>query len=246
MFSPLEQFHILPVKLYKSHVATYLITNLDLHHIFLFVILAAFFVRTGLRQKIIPTPFQSLVEELYFFILSTVQQQATFRGVTYFPLIAFNFIYILTANIISLLPFSFSLTAEFMTVFCLALTFNVFFFYLGLELNGFKFFYLFYREELQLGLRLFLLPIEVFSYCLRTISLSIRLFANMMAGHTLLHIISGFIIYTLPTVPLPLDIFLILLILAIFTLELMVAFLQAFIFTILLAIYLNDALNPHH
>jgi len=246
MFSPLEQFHIIPVNIRIGYVSSYFSTNFDFHHFFLFAILTAFFLKTGSCQKIIPTPFQSLIEELYLFILSTVQQQATFKGVAFFPIIFFNFIYILTANLISLLPFSFTLTAEFLSVFFLALTFNLFFFYLGLQLNGFKFFYLFYREDLEPALRFFLLPIEVFSYCLRTISLSIRLFANMMAGHTLLHIISGFIIYTLPTVPLALDIFLIFLIVAIFMLELMVAFLQAFIFTILLAIYLNDALNPHH
>jgi ATP synthase subunit 6 len=246
MFSPLEQFHILPVTIIKFFQQYTFDTNFDYHHILLFVLLTIFFIKTGSFQRIIPSPFQNLVEELHFFILSTVHQQATSRGIAFFPIIMFNFIYILSANLVSLLPFSFTLTAVFLSVLLLALSFNVFFLFLGLRLNGFKFFYLFYRQDLELALRLFLVPIEVFSYCLRTISLSIRLFANMMAGHTLLHIISGFIIYTLPTVPFVLDIFLILLIVAIFMLELMVAFLQAFIFTILLSIYLNDALNPHH
>jgi ATP synthase subunit 6 len=145
-----------------------------------------------------------------------------------------------------LLPFSFTVTAQFLTVFILAFSFNILFFFLGLRLNGFGFFYLFYRADLSLGLRLLLVPIEIFSYSLRTISLSVRLFANMMAGHSLMHIITSFVVVLLSPVTTIFDFFLITLLLAIFTLELGVAFLQAFIFTILLSIYLNDAFNPRH
>jgi ATP synthase subunit 6 len=179
-------------------------------------------------------------------VLSTVEQQVTFKGIKFFPLIFFNFIFILIANIFSLLPFSFTVTAQFLTVFILAFSFNILFFFLGLWLNGLNFFYLFYRADLSLGLRLLLVPIEIFSYSLRTISLSVRLFANMMAGHSLMHIITSFVIILLSPVPSVFDFFLIVLLLAIFTLELGVAFLQAFIFTILLSIYLNDAFNPRH
>jgi len=246
MFSPLEQFHIIPVSVIEDEVFDTFDTNLDYHYILLTILLYLLFRKTSQQFKIIPPPVMVMLEEIYMFILSTVEQQASVRGLAFFPIILFNFIFILAANLTSLIPFSFTVTAEFLSVLLLALTFNLFFFYLGLRLNGFKFFYLFFRKDLSLPLRLFLLPIEIFSYSLRTVSLSVRLFANMMAGHTLLHIICGFIIYTLPTVPLGIDIFLILIIIAIFMLECMVAFLQAFIFTILLCIYLNDALNPVH
>jgi len=246
MYSPLEQFHIIPITIISMFQNYAVITNFDIQYILVGIIFLFLFIKTSMFNKLIPSAFELMFEELYFFILSTVGQQGTFNAVNFFPIILFNFIYILVNNLISLLPFSFSLTAEFVSVFFIALTFNVFFFYLGVYLNGFKFFRLFYRADLILELRLFLLLIEIFSYGLRTISLSVRLFANMLAGHTLLHIVCGVIIYTLPTVPFLVDIFLIFLIIAIFMLETMVAFLQAFIFTILLSLYLRDALDPNH
>jgi len=246
MYSPLEQFHIFPVYTIDNVIFQSFGMNIEIHYILLALFLCLLFFKTSRQFKIIPSPTMLMFEEIYMFVLSTVRQQASSRGLAFFPIILFNFMFILAANFTSLIPFSFTLTAEFFSVLLLALSFNTFFFILGLYLNGFKFFYLFWRRDLSLPLRLFLLPIEVFSYSLRTVSLSVRLFANMMAGHTLLHIICGFVVYTLPTLPFGIDIFLILVIIAIFMLECMVAFLQAFIFTILLCIYLNDALNPVH
>jgi ATP synthase subunit 6 len=131
-------------------------------------------------------------------------------------------------------------------IFTLAFTFNLSCLFVSLELHGLRFFYLFYREGLPKVVLLILIPIEIFSYLLRTVSLAIRLFANMMAGHTLIHIITGFIIALLSPLPTLFDIVLILLLYAIIVLEIGVAFLQAFIFTILLTIYLNEALHPIH
>jgi ATP synthase subunit 6 len=246
MFSPLEQFSVLPVRIFKAYDNLHFISNFDLHYIVFFVVFLLFLVFTPYYFAVVPTLPQIIIEEIYFFVLGTVEQQVTFKGIKFFPLIFFNFIFILITNIFSLLPFSFTVTAQFLTVFILAFSFNILFFFLGLRLNGFSFFYLFYRADLSLGLRLLLVPIEIFSYSLRTISLSVRLFANMMAGHSLMHIITSFVIILLSPVPTVFDFFLITLLLAIFTLELGVAFLQAFIFTILLSIYLNDAFNPRH
>jgi len=246
MFSPLEQFYVLPVKFFTFFDQIVFISNFDLHYVLFFFLFLMLFGATPKYFKIIPTKTQLVFEEIYYFVLSTVEQQVTFKGIKFFPLIFFNFIFILITNIFSLFPFSFTVTAQFLTVFVLALSFNTLFFFLGLQLNGFNFFYLFYRADLSLGLRLLLLPIEILSYGLRTISLSVRLFANMMAGHSLIHIITSFVIILVSPVPTIFDFFLIVLLLAIFTLELGVAFLQAFIFTILLSIYLNDAFNPRH
>lgn len=246
MFSPLEQFYILPVRIIEAFEEYFFISNFDLHYLVFFFVFLLLFLFTPRYFSIIPTLPQLIIEDIYFFILSTVEQQVTFKGIKFFPLIFFNFIFILITNLFSLFPFSFTVTAQFLTVFILAFSFNILFFFLGLQLNGTNFFYLFYRADLSLGLRLLLVPIEIFSYSLRTISLSVRLFANMMAGHSLMHIITSFVIVLLSPVPTVFDFFLIVLLLAIFTLELGVAFLQAFIFTILLSIYLNDAFNPRH
>jgi ATP synthase subunit 6 len=246
VFSPLEQFYIIPVRIFEIAEESYFISNLDLHYLLFFVFFLLLFGCTPKYFKIIPSNTQLIIEEIYFFVLGTVEQQITFKGIKFFPLIFFNFIFILITNLFSLFPFSFTVTAQFITVLILALSFNILFFFLGIQLNGFNFFYLFYRADLSLGLRLLLLPIEILSYGLRTISLSVRLFANMMAGHSLMHIITSFVIILLSPVPTIFDFLLITLLLAIFTLELGVAFLQAFIFTILLSIYLNDAFNPRH
>lgn len=246
MFSPLEQFIITPIFAFHFENFTVFITNFDIAFLLLFIIFLALIQITSAYRYIIPRAPQVLSEQFYFFILSMLQQQTTLSGRQFFPILYFNFMFILVSNILSLFPFGFTITAQFMMIFVLSLTFNICFLFVGLELHGFSFFKLFYRADLSRALQFLLVPIEIFSYLLRTISLSVRLFANMMAGHTLIHIITGFIIVLLSPVPTITDLVLIFLLFAIFTLELGVAFLQAFIFTILLAIYLNEAINPVH
>jgi ATP synthase subunit 6 len=246
MFSPLEQFRVIPVTILAIYEDIYYITSLDFSYLLITVFFLILFKITSHSMKLIPGFYQSLVETLYFFILRLLIEQATFHGTAFFPLIFFNFLFILITNITSLLPFSFSVTAQFVTVFIIACSFNLLFLMTGLRLHGFAFFYLFYRKDLTLALRLLLVPIEIFSYFLRPISLSVRLFANMLAGHTLMHIITSFLLVLLGTVPTTIDIFLLIVLAAIFLLELGVAFLQAFIFTILLSIYLHDAYFPRH
>jgi ATP synthase subunit 6 len=246
MFSPLEQFIITPIFVIPFQDLVFFITNFDLAFFLLFLIFLALIQITSAYRYIIPRAPQVLSEQFYFFILSMLQQQTTLAGRQFFPILYFNFMFILVSNILSLFPFGFTITAQFMMIFVISLTFNICFLFIGLELHGFSFFRLFYRADLSRALQLLLIPIEIFSYLLRTISLSVRLFANMMAGHTLIHIITGFIIVLLAPLPTITDVILLLLLFAIFTLELGVAFLQAFIFTILLAIYLNEAINPSH
>jgi ATP synthase subunit 6 len=246
MFSPLEQFIITPILAFPVSDYYIFITNFDLAFLLLFIIFFILIQITSSYRFIIPRAPQVLSEQFYFFILSMLQQQTTLSGRQFFPILYFNFMFILISNILSLFPFGFTITAQFMMIFVISLTFNICFLFIGLELHGFSFFYLFYRADLSRALQLLLVPIEIFSYLLRTISLSVRLFANMMAGHTLIHIITGFIIVLLSPLPTITDLVLLFLLFAIFTLELGVAFLQAFIFTILLAIYLNEAINPVH
>jgi ATP synthase subunit 6 len=246
MFSPLEQFIITPIFVIPFQEFVFFITYFGLGFFLVFLIFLSLIQITSAYSYIITRAPQVLSEQFYFFILSMLQQQTTLAGRQFFPILYFNFMFILVSNILSLFPFGFTITAQFMMIFVISLTFNICFLFIGLELHGFSFFRLFYRADLSRALQLLLIPIEIFSYLLRTISLSVRLFANMMAGHTLIHIITGFIIVLLAPLPTITDVILLLLLFAIFTLELGVAFLQAFIFTILLAIYLNEAINPSH
>ena len=144
-----------------------------------------------------------------------------------------------------MLPFSFTLTAHLSITFFLAFSFNIGLIILGFVLNGYKFLYLFKPA----GTPVFLLPliivIEIVSYLIRTFSLSIRLFANMMAGHCPLFVISSFVFGLLnSSIVFIIPIFFIYF--AVFCLEFSIAFLQAYVFTILLSIYLNDSLHPVH
>lgn len=246
LFSPLEQFIITPILVIPFDTITIFITNFDLAFFLLFILFFILIQVTSAYRYVVPRAPQVLSEYFYFFILSMLQQQTTLNGRQFFPILYFNFMFILLSNILSLFPFGFTLTAQFMMIFTISLTFNICFLCIGLELHGFNFFKLFYRADLSRILQIILIPIEIFSYLLRTISLSVRLFANMMAGHTLIHIITGFIIVLLSPLPTITDLVLLFLLFAIFTLELGVAFLQAFIFTILLAIYLNESINPVH
>jgi len=189
--------------------------------------------------------FQYFFELVYFFILEIIIQQAGVNGLFFFPFAFIVFFFIMLSNLIGMLPFSFTITAHLCLTFFLAFSFNFSFIILGFIKNGIHFLLLFKPQ----GTPVFLLPliivIEVVSYLIRTFSLSIRLFANMMAGHCLLYVISSFV-FTLLSVNIYLSIPLVLIYGGIFLLEFAIALIQAYVFTILLCIYLNDSLHPGH
>jgi len=145
------------------------------------------------------------------------------------------------------MPFGFTVTSHIIVTFFLALSFNLGFLFLGLVMHKFRFFLLFVPKGVPLLLAPLIIIIEIVSYLIRTFSLSLRLFANMMAGHTLLKILASFVVacasvggYALAAGAVPL-----LLVFAVTALEVGIAFLQAYVFTILLCIYANDAVNLH-
>jgi len=148
--------------------------------------------------------------------------------------------------LIGLIPFAFTPTSHLVFTFSLALTCNLAFIIIGFKENGFKFLNLFVPKGGPLWLLPLIVVIEFVSYLLRTFSLSIRLFANMMAGHTLLHILSSFVTAFIKAGYLMYGIFPILLVVAVLVLELAIAFIQAYVFIVLLCIYLNDAFHPSH
>jgi F-type H+-transporting ATPase subunit a len=245
MDSPLEQFDIINLvflqrSLYEVSFISVIVPFLLLNF---FIIMFIFFSKS--RYKLIPDVWQFVAEKIYEFIFSIIKQQIGIKGFVYLPLIFILFLFVLSCNLISLVPFGIALTSHLILILFLSISLCVSIFIIGVLKQGFNFFKNFI-PECPLVLIPILIPIEIFSYLIRMFSLSIRLAANILAGHTLVYIISGFILkisslkfwfYIVVVMPL----------LAILVLEFGVAFLQAYVFVILVCIYLSDTLKaPGH
>src|SRR5713101_312753 len=199
-------------------------------------------------RQLVPGRFQSMAEISYEFVASMIRSTAGAEGMKFFPLIFSLFMFICVSNLVGIIPYTFTVSSHIIVTAALALL--VFFTVLiyGLYKNGLKFFKIFVPS----GIPIYILPlvvfIEVFSFFLRPISHSVRLFANMLAGHIALAVFASFIpllaglgIAGYFGAVLPLG-----MVIALTALELLVAFLQAYVFTILTCIYLNDAIHPGH
>ena len=169
------------------------------------------------------------------------------KGKLFFPLVFFLFLLVLSLNLIGLVPYSFTLTSHLIVTFSLSIAIFIGINIICIRIHGLEFFSLFFPAGTSLALGLLLVPVEIMSYVFRPISLGIRLFANMMAGHTLLKVFAGFawtlmgcsgILFFTHFVPL-------LVLLPLIGLELGVALIQAFVFSVLTCIYLNDSINLH-
>ena len=205
--------------------------------------LVALLLLLGTREKsLIPSKVQLVSEILYNFIAKMISDTAGKKAKPYFSFIFSLFIFILFCNMVGMLPYSFTVTSHIIVT----LTFAIFIFVgvtiLGFVMHGFKYLKIFVPSGVPIVLLPIITVIEIISYLSRPISLSVRLFANMMAGHTMLKVFGGFVI-SLGLIGgwLPLSFSV-----ALTGLEILVAFLQAYVFAILTCIYLNDALNLHH
>ena len=194
------------------------------------------------EKKLIPSKAQLVSEMLYNFIAKMISDTAGKKAKPYFPFIFSLFIFILFCNMVGMLPYSFTVTSHIIVT----LTFAIFIFFgvtiLGFIIHGFKYLKIFVPSGVPVVLLPIITIIEIISYLSRPISLSVRLFANMMAGHTMLKVFGSFVV-SLGLIGgwLPLSFSV-----ALTGLEILVAFLQAYVFAILTCIYLNDALNLHH
>jgi F-type H+-transporting ATPase subunit a len=203
---------------------------------------------TTAGRRLVPTRLQSVGELSYEFVANTIRSTAGEGGMKFFPLVFCLFMFILVSNMIGIIPYTFTVASHIIVTAALALL--VFFTVLiyGFYKNGLKFFKLFVPS----GIPIYILPlivfIEVLSFLSRPISHSVRLFANMLAGHITLKVFASFVTmlgamgiagWAGAVLPLGLTV-------ALTALELLVAFLQAYVFTILTCIYLNDALHPGH
>jgi len=249
--SPLEQFQVIPIISLQYGIFDFSITNETVILIIIFFLTMSLIfslVKEDNTFYIIPSKWQVVIEGVYKLILSLVVDNIRDkRGQLFFPLVFSIFLFILSLNLIGLVPYSFTLTSHLIVTLALSLAVFIGINIICIRIHGMKFFSLFLPPGTSIVLALLLVPIELISYVFKPVSLSIRLFANMMAGHTLLKVIAGFactlmanscILFLLHYVPL-------LILIPLFGLELGVALIQSFVFSILICIYLNDSINLH-
>ncbi len=202
----------------------------------------------GAGRKLVPGRFQSLAELSYEFVANTVRSSAGAEGMKFFPLVFSLFMFICVSNMIGIIPYTFTVSSHIIVTAALALL--VFFTVLvyGFYKNGLKFFKLFVPSGIPVVILPLVVLIEIISFLSRPISHSVRLFANMLAGHITLKVFASFVTmlgamgvagWAGAVLPLSLTV-------ALTALELLVAFLQAYVFTILTCIYINDAIHPGH
>ncbi len=194
------------------------------------------------EKKIIPNKMQLLSEIAYNFVAKMISDTAGTKAKPYFPFIFSLFMFVLLCNMVGMLPYSFTVTSHIIVTLVMALFIFFAVTVIGFLKHGFKYLSIFVPKGVPVVLLPLITIIEIISYLSRPVSLSVRLFANMMAGHTMLKVFGGFVI-SLGIVggwlPLTFSV-------ALTGLEILVAFLQAYVFAILTCIYLNDALNLHH
>jgi F-type H+-transporting ATPase subunit a len=246
VLTPLEQFELeILCRIVIPGWLDISITNATLYFVISITITLSLLIYGARGSRLIPTRLQLITEMVVVGIANLMSQQAGTRSLKYLPLFVSIFVIVVASNVIGLIPFAFTPTSHLIVTFFIAISCNLSLLLLGIFENGVYFFKLFVPKGGPLWLMPLIIVIEMVSYLLRTFSLSIRLFANMMAGHTLLHILSSFTVSCLAYTP-SLAVFPFILVIACVVLELGIAFLQAYVFMVLLSIYLNDALNPQH
>jgi len=199
-------------------------------------------------RHLIPGRLQSLAELSYEFVRNTLRSSVGDEGMKFFPFVFSLFMFILTANLIGIIPYTFTVTSHIIITLSLALMVFLTVLLYGLYKNGLGFFKLFVPHGIPIYILPLIVVIEVISFLSRPVSHSVRLFANMLAGHITLKVFAGFVasLSALGVAGMAGSVLPLAMTTALTALELLVAFLQAYVFTILTCIYLNDALHPGH
>jgi len=237
---PLHQFVVSPIFKINIGGVDLSFTNSSLAVVVAVVCMMVIF-GFGLRRKnIIPSRIQSLLEISYNLVSNLVSENVGKEGLKYFPFVFSVFLFVLFGNILGMVPYMFTFTSHIIVTFTLAMIVILFVTILGVVLHGVKFFTIFVPKGVPLFLSPFLVPIEIISYMSRPVSLAVRLFANMMAGHTMMKVFAGFAVMlgSLGVVPILANVVLT-------GFEIIIAMLQAYVFTILTCVYLNDAVHLH-
>lgn len=248
--NPMEQFAVKP--LIPLHIGGYDVsfTNQSLWMMVVVGSVTAFFLLAGSGKRLVPGRAQSIAELSYEFVENMILSATGERGLKFFPFVFSIFFFVLLSNIFGMLPGSFTVTSQIAVTFALAVVVITTVIVTGFMRNGIGFLKLFVPKA-PWYLLILLTPIEVISFFTRLVSLSVRLFANMLAGHTMLKVFASFVVLLGAAAATPhpwfaaLSIAPAFFIVAITALEILVALLQAYVFAILTCIYLSDAVNLH-
>ena len=245
---PIHQFHInklVPIQLGHYDVS---FTNSSLFMALTVIVATGFLVLATSGRAMVPGRWQLVAEMSYSFVANTLRDAAGKAGMKFFPLVFSLFMFVLVANLLGMVPYFFTITSHIIVTFCLAMLVILTVVIYGIYKHGFHFFGLFVPSGVPAALVPLVTMIEIISFLSRPISLSVRLFANMLAGHITLKVFAGFVV-TLSAagvagmagavLPLAMAV-------ALTALQFLVAFLQAYVFTVLTCMYLNDAIHPGH
>jgi len=236
---PMDQFVIRPL-FGGDQIHWYTVTNMSLWMALAVLAMAALLVLGTRRRALVPSRSQSVAELLYGFVYKMIEDVTGREAVRYFPYVMTIFLFILFANFLGLIPMAFATTSHIAITVVLALAVFLSVTVLGFVKHGMTFLGLFWVTAAPLPLRPVLAVIELISYFVRPVSHSIRLGGNIMAGHAVIKVFAGFAAVALIS---PLSI---VAIMAMYAMEVLVAFIQAYVFTILTCVYLRDAMHPHH
>ena len=240
MASPVEQFKLKSLVPFEMGGIDLSYTTSSLWMTITVAAVTAFLTLSMRGGRLVPGRWQSMAEMSYEFIANMIRENVGAEGRKYFPFIFTLFMFILMGNLVGMIPFSYTFTSQIIVTFAMAVTIFIGVTIIGLMRHGWHFFSLFMPSGTPMVLAPLLIPIEIISYFVRPVSLSVRLFANMMAGHTMMKVFGGFTVLlgVLGIAP-------ILLLVALTGFEIMVAVLQAYVFTVLTCLYLNDAIHLH-
>lgn len=251
VFSPLDQFKIAPLITFQFAGIDLSITNFFLASLLTLFVLQSFvfLIKEPTTNSffVIPTGWQNLIEKIYGLVSQLLSDIITTGSEKYFPFAIVIFMFILTNNLIGMVPYSFTTTSHITLTFFMSFSIFVAMNIIGFQKHGIEFFSLFLPSNTGFFLALILVPIELISFIAKPVSLGVRLFINLMAGHSLLKVIVGFswnmlLVENLKAIAflIPLAVLVILM-----GLELGVALIQAYVFITLTAIYLNDSEALH-
>ena len=247
--NPMEQFVVKPLieaPLFSIGGHPIYFTNQAFYMLIVLAAATLFLTVTVSKNRLVPSRGQSMAEISYEFVANMINSTMGHEGLKFFPFVFTLFIFVLFSNFLGLIPWTFTVTSQIAVTFALASFVILMMLVVGFMKHGIRFLKLF-GPDAPFIMLILLVPIEVISFLTRPISLSVRLFANMLAGHTLLAVFASFVVlmvgaggvmYGVAVAPF-------LLIVCIYVLEMMVAFLQAYVFAVLTCIYLNEALHLH-
>jgi F-type H+-transporting ATPase subunit a len=246
---PIHQFQIHPIVALKPFGLNLSFTNTSLWMVIVLALVSAIMIYGSSQRSVVPGRLQSLAEMIYEFVAQTLTGVMGREGMKFFPFVFSLFTFVLASNMLGMLPGSFTVTSQIIVTAAFAVLVMAVVLVYGIVKHGTHFFGLFVPSGVPGWLLPFMVLIEAVSFLSRPVSLSLRLFGNMLAGHIALKVFGGFVVVLLGSgaalnyaiAPLPL-----LLAVALTALEFLVAFLQAYVFAILTCVYLNDALHPGH